>query len=282
MRILLFGAGGQLAQEIAQAFASEELLGLAHAQADITDPAAIERPIFDFRPDCVINTAAFHQVNACEDHVAESFEVNAVALHPLARAAHAAGAVLVHFSTDYVFDGELRRPYCETDTPNPLSIYAMSKLAGEQIVRRYAERFFLVRTCGLYGRAGRKTRHGNFVEKMIALEKAGKHIRVVNDQILTPTSAMDLAAKLRELIPTRRYGLYHMTNSGQCSWFEFAEEIFRLAGLRPSLTSVTSREFAAPARRPLYSVLDHQALRDAGLADFRPWQDALGEYIRDR
>jgi dTDP-4-dehydrorhamnose reductase len=282
MRILLFGAGGQLAQELAEAFADEELLGLTRAQADITDPAAVARHVSRFRPDCVINAAAFNRVDDGEDQVAECFAVNAVALAHLVRAANDADALFVHFSTDYVFDGELRRPYRETDPPRPLSIYAMAKLAGEQIVRRYAERWFLVRTCGLYGPAGRETREGNFVEKMIGLAEAGKPIRVVNDQRLTPTSAKELAAKLVELVRTRRYGLYHMTNCGECSWFEFAQEIFRLAGLRPNLAPVTSQEFAARARRPLYSVLDHQALREAGIGDFRPWQDALAEYVRQR
>ncbi len=282
MRVLLFGAGGQLAQELTIAFAGEELLGLTRAQADITDSAAVERHVAGFRPDCVINAAAFNQVDDAEDRVAECFAVNAVALARLVRAANAAGALFIHFSTDYVFDGELRRPYRETDPPHPLSIYAMAKFAGEQIVRRYAERWFLVRTCGLYGAAGRKTRQGNFVEKMIGLAETGKPIRVVNDQRLTPTSAKDLATKLADLIRTKKFGLYHMTNCGECSWFEFAQEIFRLAGLRPNLTPVSSKDFAARARRPLYSVLDHQALREAGIADFRPWQDALAEYIRER
>jgi len=286
MRIVIFGAGGQLARELAITLAGEELLELTHGQADITDSVAVARHLSKFRPDCVINTAAFHQVDDCEDHVAESFAVNAVALHPLAHAANQAGAVLVHFSTDYVFDGTQHRPYREDDPPNPLSVYAMSKLAGEQIVRRYAKRCFLIRTCGLYGRAGvrRDGRPGNFVEKMIALAEAGKPIRVVNDQVLTPTSAKDLAEKLPALVRTGRYGIYHMTNTGQCSWYEFAREIFRLARCeeRLNLTPVTSEEFGARARRPLYSVLDHQALIQAGIADFRPWQEALAEYLRER
>jgi dTDP-4-dehydrorhamnose reductase len=281
MRVLIFGAGGQLAHELSEAFAGEELLGLPRARADITDAAAVAREIGDFRPDCVINTAAFHRVDDCEDRVAESFAVNAVALHTLVRAANGAGAPLVHFSTDYVFDGRQRRPYRETDPPNPLSIYAMSKLAGEQIVRRYAGRYFLIRTCGLYGRGGRRD---NFVERMLARAEAGKPIRVVNDQVVAPTSAKDLAEKLRALVPTGRYGLYHMTNRGQCSWYDFAREIFRRAGrgAPPTLVPVTSEEFAARARRPLYSVLDHEALDRAGIPDFRPWQEALADYLRER
>jgi dTDP-4-dehydrorhamnose reductase len=282
MRVVILGAGGQLAQELAEAFAGEEVLGLTHAQADICDTAVVERHVRSFRPDYLINTAAFHRVDECEDRVAESFAVNAVAVSQLARIANETRGALVHFSTDYVFDGNQRQPYCETDPPNPLSIYAMSKLAGEQVVRRYAERYILIRTCGLYGRTGRGSKRGNFVERMLRLAKARRPIRVVNDQILTPTSAKDLAAKLALLIQTERCGLYHMTSGGKCSWYEFAREIFRLAGLNPLLTPVTSAEFGARARRPFYSVLEHQALKEAGIADFRPWQEALADYMRTR
>jgi dTDP-4-dehydrorhamnose reductase len=229
-----------------------------------------------------VNTAAFHRVDDCEEQVAQSFAVNAVGVHNLVRAANQVGAVLVHFSTDYVFDGSQRRPYAETDHPHPQSIYALSKLAGELMVRRYADKYFLIRTCGLYGHAGSSGKGGNFVETMVRLAKAEKPIRVVNDQVLTPTSTKDLAEKLVPLIHTDRYGLYHMTNTGECSWYEFAREVFRLAGLKPNLEPTTTAAFGAPARRPAYSVLDNLAYRAAGFADFRPWQEALSDYIRSR
>ena len=282
MRILLFGAGAQLAQELTQAFAEDEVIGLAHSQVDICDGPAVERCARKYEPDCLVNTAAFHRVDDCEDEVATSFAVNTVAVGNLVRIANQLQAVLVHFSTDYVFDGSQRRPYVETDTPNPQSIYAISKLAGEQIVRRYANRYFLVRTCGLYGHAGLGSKRGNFVETMLGLARAGEPIRVVKDQVLTPTSAKDLAERLVPLIHASKYGLYHMTNVGECSWYDFAVEIFRLAGIGPDLKPISSSAFGAKARRPRYSVLDNKALREAGFADFRPWQEALADYIRHR
>jgi dTDP-4-dehydrorhamnose reductase len=158
----------------------------------------------------------------------------------------------------------------------------MSKLAGEWILRQYCEKHFLVRTCGLYGTAGSSGKGGNFVETMLRFAGQGKLIRVVNDQRLTPTSTRDLAEKLVPLIHTQQYGLYHMTHTGECSWYEFAQEIFRQFGLSPDLAPTTTEAFGAKARRPAYSVLDNYAFRLAGFADFRPWQEALAEYLRER
>ncbi|HVB97880.1 MAG TPA: dTDP-4-dehydrorhamnose reductase [Candidatus Dormibacteraeota bacterium] len=286
MRVLILGGGGQLATELERSLAGEPCLALSHSQADICDAAEVERHAHEFRPDCIVNTAAYHRVDDCEDEVARSFAVNAVALKALAQIANRTGAALVHFSTDYVFDGAQRQPYRETDPPRPLSIYGMSKFAGEQIVRRYAERYFLVRSCGLYGRAGSQSKGGNFVETMLRLASENRTIRVVDDQVATPTSVRDLAKALVPLIGTERFGLYHMTNAGSCSWFEFAGEIFRLtgrvAGPEARLQPISSAEFRAKARRPPYSVLDNAALREAGFPALAPWQEALASYLRER
>jgi dTDP-4-dehydrorhamnose reductase len=282
MRILILGANGQLAHDLIPALAEDEVIGFTHSDLDICDKAALEDVVRRYQPACLINTAAFHRVDDCEEQVEKSFGVNAVAVHNLVRAANAVGATLVHFSTDYVFDGALRRPYVEGDSPAPLSIYGLSKLAGEIVVRRYAQKHFLIRTCGLYGCAGSSGKGGNFVETVFRLAREGKPIRVVNDQILTPTSTKDLAAKLAPLLHTDRYGLYHMTSAGQCSWFEFAQEIFRLAGLAPGPQPTTTAAFGARARRPAYSVLDNQAYRQAGFSDFRLWREALADYIKSR
>lgn len=282
MRILLIGANGQLAHDLSQVLLNDEVSGLTHAELDICDRDRLFETVNQLHPDCLINTAAFHRVDDCEDLPAKAFEVNAVAVRQVVEAANRVSAVLVHFSTDYVFDGAQRVPYVESDQPNPLSIYGISKFAGEMVVRRYCQRYFLVRTCGLYGQAGSSGKGGNFVETMLRLASAGRPIRVVNDQVLTPTSTRDLATKLDELIHTDRYGLYHMTNTGECTWYEFAKEIFRLAGLKPDLQPTTSTEFGAKAVRPSYSVLDNVALRAAGFADFRPWREALANYMRER
>lgn len=282
MRILLLGAGGQLAGDLQTVFSQEQLFAVSHAELDICDGPAVEAKAQEHRPELILNTAAYHRVDECEDQVEKTFSVNAAGIHHLARAANEVGAALVHFSTDYVFDGKKGTAYTESDPPNPQSIYALSKLAGEIIVRRYAQKYFLIRTCGLYGRASASAKggRGNFVETMLRLAREGREIRVVSDQVLTPTSTRDLAQKLLPLLRSDRYGLYHMTNTGHCSWFEFAQEIFRLAGVRPQLQPTTSAAFGAKATRPSYSVLDNLAYREAGFTDFRPWQEALGDYLK--
>lgn len=281
MRILLTGAEGQLGQALRGVLADEEIIALGHCELDITDASSVAQQVNRYRPGLLFNAAAYNLVDDAEEDVEVAFGVNAFGVLHLARAAQAVGAVLVHFSTDYVFDGRQRQPYRETDTPNPLSVYAMSKLAGEWMVQRYAEKCFVVRTCGLYGRAS-KSRKENFVERMLRAARAGTSLQVVHDQVLTPTSARELAESVVPLVRTGRYGLYHMTNEGQCSWYEFAREVLRLAGLSSSLTPVSSVDYGARARRPAYSVLENRAYRAAGLKDFRPWQEALADYLRER
>lgn len=282
MRVLILGGGGQLATELIHVLNGHEHLALPHDRADICDAAQIERYAREFRPDCIVNTAAYHRVDECEDEISRSFQVNAIALRTLARLASDLGAMLVHFSTDYVFDGAQRHPYRETDVPRPLSIYGMSKFAGEQIVSRYAERYLLIRSCGLYGHVGSRSKGGNFVETMLRLAREGRTIRVVEDQVATPTSVRDLVSSLVPLLGARRFGLFHVTNAGSCSWFEFAQEIFHLSGLKARLQPVSSAEFRAKARRPPYSVLDNAALRDAGFPELPSWKQALSAYLRER
>ena len=282
MRILLIGSTGQLAQDIHRVFQKEKVVGLSHADLEIRDPEAVERAVQNARPEVIINTAAFHRVDACEDQAEQAFAVNAVGTANLARSASRAGAALVHFSTDYVFDGAKSSPYVETDSPRPLSLYGMSKLAGEFAVRRYCEKHFVIRTCGLYGMGGSRSKGGNIVETMLRLAREGKSIRVVNDQTVTPTGTRDLAEKLLPLIRTDRFGLFHMTNTGSCSWHEFVQEIFRKSGLSPDLAPTTSKDFGSKATRPPYSVLDNAAYRSLGFPDFRPWQEALADYLKER
>ncbi len=255
---------------------------VTHEQLEICSAEAVRQQIASARPQCVINTAAFHRVDECEDQAEKAFAVNVFGVRNLAQNAEQAGAALVHFSTDYVFAGEKRAPYKESDLPQPLSVYAMSKLAGEFAVRRYCSRHFVIRTCGLYGMGGSRSKGGNFVETMLRLAAQKKTIRVVADQVVTPTSTADLAFRMLPLIESERYGLYHMSSAGECSWHEFATEVFRLAKVSADLHATDSKSYGAKARRPAYSVLDNCQMRAAGIAEFRPWQEALAEYMRRR
>jgi dTDP-4-dehydrorhamnose reductase len=281
MRVLLTGAEGQLGQALQRNLADEVIFPLSHEELDISDAARVAEQVNRHRPDLIFNTAAYNLVDAAEESGEVAFRTNAVGVLHLARAAHAMGAVLVHFSSDYVFDGRQRRPYCESDVPRPLNVYGMSKLAGEWMAQQYSEKHFVIRTCGIYGRAS-KSKKENFVDRMLRAARMGQPLRVVHDQILTPTSARELAERTVLLVRTGRYGLYQMTSEGQCSWYEFAQEIFRLAGLKPSLVPVSSADFSARAHRPAYSVLENRAYHATGLEDFRPWQEALAEYLREQ
>lgn len=282
MRIALIGADGQLGSELLRVLAGEEVRPLYYPDFDITRPDRTRQVLRELAPDVVINTAAYHRVDECEDNPELSFLVNAIAVRNLALLARELDFVLVHFSTDYVFDGKKGKPYVEEDPPFPLNVYGVSKLAGEIFLQTNLDRYFLIRTCGLYGGAGSKEKGYNFVDRMIELEKEGRRLRVVNDQRVTPTSAAELAERIRELIQTSHYGLFHMTNEGECSWYEFAREIFTLLGKKPRLEPVDSQTFRAKARRPLYSVLENKRARAIGLRPFSPWKEALRVYLRER
>jgi dTDP-4-dehydrorhamnose reductase len=282
MRILVIGAAGQLAQDLIHRWRDQDLTLRTHQQLEITDGDAVRRTVQQCEPDLIVNTAAFHKVDECEDQPDRAFMVNAVGANNLARAAEQFGACLVHFSTDYVFDGEAQNPYIETDPARPLSVYATSKFAGERLVQQYCRRHFIIRTCGLYGVAGSRSKGGNFVEHMLRAAHERRSVRVVHDQTVTPTSTADLADRVGLLVRSEAYGLYHMTNTGACSWYEFAAEIFRLARIAADLTPVDSIEFGAKARRPRYSVLDNRRMRGIQIPEFRPWQEAIAEYLHGR
>jgi dTDP-4-dehydrorhamnose reductase len=281
MKILLIGAGGQLASDLQSALVGEQITPVTHAQLDICESTAVQAIIESSRPEVIINTAAFHRVDDCEEQAVKAFSVNAGGVANVSRAAARAGALLVQFSTDQVFGGTQQTPYQEYDAANPVSIYGMSRRAGEQAAEYLCPRLLLVRTCGLYGRAGRRSKRGNFVESMLRQARNGQVIRVVNDQRCTPTSTSELAGLLAKMIRERQTGRFHITNAGDCTWFEFAQEIFRLAGLTPNLQAVSSQEFGARAPRPKYSVLSNTALHRAGYSLLRPWQEALAEYLKE-
>jgi len=282
MKIALLGANGQLGHDLQAALRGHDVVPLTRNEADVTDFGRARRVLTDVSPNVILNTTAYHRVDDCEDQPELAFQVNALAVLNLVRIANDLDAVLLHISTDYVFDGNSREPYTETSPPAPLSVYATSKLSGELLVRAAARKYFLVRTCGLYGVAGSHGKGGNFVEAMIAKAKRHELIRVVNDQMVTPTYTADLAHQIARILPTTSYGLYHMTNEGCCTWFEFARAIFELSGIKADLSATTSELYKTPAIRPRYSVLENSRLKQLGLNEMRHWREALAAYLKEK
>jgi len=280
MKVAVTGAAGQLGRALVS------LLGLRTAWAggrdelDVTDPAAIARVLDRVHPDVVINAAAFNDVDGAEAAPGPAMAVNAVAVGHLARACRERGAVLVHVSSDYVFDGAKREPYREEDCPRPPNTYGVSKLAGCLLVADAGGPHLIVRTSGVFGPGGNRVKGGSFVERIIARARAGQALRVVADQVFSPTYAPDLAAALVALMDRGTRGLVHVTNCGSCSWHELATAALELAGVRATVEAIGSRELGAPARRPSYSVLANERARAAGLAPLRPWREALAEFLR--
>ena len=283
MRVLLIGANGQLGSDLLRVFqsAGDDVIPLTHAQLDVCAREGVFEVVAQAKPDVVLNTSAFHKVEECEKKPAFAFEVNGSAPMNLALACKKSRATLVHFSTDYVFDGKKNSAYEETDLPAPLNVYGASKVAGEHLIAYSTDRYFIVRTCGLYGTAGSSGKGGNFVENMLKKAIAGDAIRVVADQVLTPTYTVDLAEATRKLILSGAFGLYHLTSEGQCSWFEFTQGILDRAGIAAQLSAVKTTDFPSPVKRPSYSVLSKAKIRGMGL-QIPSWQDALSRYLHER
>jgi dTDP-4-dehydrorhamnose reductase len=283
MKILLIGADGQLGKDIQKVIDRSELVPLTISDIDVTDKDNVSSVINKYKPDTVINTSAYHRVDDCEDHDEEAFAVNVFGVKNLCVACKEADSALVHISTDYVFDGNKGKPYTEADIPNPGTVYGISKLAGEEYVKSMLKKYLLIRTCGLYGVAGCLGKGGgNFIESMLKLAKQKPVIRVVGDQVVSPTYTLDLARKINQLIRTEHYGLYHIANKGSCSWYEFAKKIFELTGTKVKLESATTGEFRSKARRPAFSALDNSNLRKLGLDDMRTWNKALEAYLEEK
>jgi dTDP-4-dehydrorhamnose reductase len=288
MKILLTGAGGQLAGAILDAFKNDEfkndefkkdefknveLLGLTHSQLDITDHRAVDARVRQFRPDVIINCAAYNHVDLAEEDATAALMVNAFAVRILGRAAADVGAALVHYSTDFVFDGETERPYSEEDPPNPRSVYAASKLLGEWFARDAPEAYVL-RVESLFG--GRAA-HGT-VDRILEDIKAGRDVNVFVDRTVSPSYVVDVARATRMLLERRTPGLYHCVGSGCCTWYELAEEMLRTVGGSARIVPVHVRDVELPAARPRFAALSNEKL--ARTAFTMPhWRDALGRYV---
>jgi len=285
VRVAILGGMGQLGTDLVRVLRqakSYQVFPLSHAEVECTEPDSVQRVLSEIRSDIVVNCAAFVHVDECEDWPEKALRVNALGALHVARACAELNSLCVYVSSDYVFDGEQGEPYTEEDTPHPLNVYGTSKLAGEYFVRSLCSKHLVLRTSGLYGVTGSNGKGGNFVETMIRLAKEREPIRVVNNQVLTPTYTKDLAATIKELLQTKAYGLYHVTNSGQCSWYDFAAKIFELLGLKPDFAQTTAAAFGSKAHRPPYSVLAHDGLKRLGLVDPRPWNEALKAYLQEK
>jgi dTDP-4-dehydrorhamnose reductase len=282
MKVALLGANGQLGRDLMPALEGHAVTPLTRSEFDVRDHARARSVLLDAKPDLILNTTAYHRVDDCESQPELAYDVNALAVLNLVRLANELDAVFVHLSTDYVFDGRARQPYTEESQPLPLSVYGNSKVAGEFLVRSAAGKYFLVRSCGLYGKAGSQGKGGNFVETMLSKARRGEPIQVVNDQEVTPTYTVDLANQIARILSTREYGLFHMTNEGSCTWYEFAQAIFELSGVKADLSPTTSALYKTPAIRPAYSVLENARLKQLGLNQMRHWRDALAAYLKEK
>lgn len=255
-----------------EVLATSRRAGFVHL--DVTDPSEVEQLFATFRPEIVVHCAAMTQVDECERNPEAAFRVNAHGSAIIASACHRYGSTLIFISTDYVFDGSLQRPYHEYDQPNPLNVYGRSKWQGEQAVQAFCARHLIVRTAWLYGR------HGNcFPKKIMESARQGKALRVVADQIGSPTFTRDLAEALLRLLEVQVYGVYHVVNLGTASWYELACETLHLAGLDAEIEPITSDAWSTPTRRPPYSALTSFRWNWLGLPPLRPWQKALREFV---
>lgn len=283
MSIAVIGAGGQLGRDLCSAIGAEAI-ALGHKDVELTDRDSVARALSPLAPRAVINAAAFNHVDDAETRPAEAFAANALGVRELAGVCRDLGCVLVHFSTDYVFglDRARAKPYEESDAPGPLSVYGLSKLAGECFVRAIWPRHFVIRTCGLYGLHGSGGKGRNFVETMLRLGRERGQVRVVSDQICTPTYTTDLAQATLAILSADAFGLYHWTNAGSCSWHEFACEIFRQAGTDVECLPITSEQYGARAARPAYSVLSAEKFARLGFVSPRHWKHALADYLAAR
>jgi dTDP-4-dehydrorhamnose reductase len=288
MKILITGCNGQLGSElrknlaagvtelgeIPEAFKGAQIEAIDIGELDIADLSSVREYIDHSKPDVIINCAAYTNVDGCESNEDSAFKANALGARNMAIAAEDTGAKLLHVSTDYVFAGNGTRPYREYDQAHPQSVYGASKYLGEQYVREFCSRYFIVRTSWLYGYIGK-----NFVKTMIKVGKERGSLTVVNDQRGNPTNAADLAHHILKIAATQEYGIYHCTGNGECSWYDFASKIIEYAGIAATVSPCTSEEYPSPTKRPAYSTLDHMMLRCTVGDEKCPWQEALSYFI---
>lgn len=277
-KVLITGANGQLGKELVELFTAKgfEVYGFGRDKMDITNQSQVQEVISTVKPNIVLHSAAHTQVDLAESEPDQAFLINAYGTRNVAVAAEAVGAKLVYVSTDYVFDGTNDEPYNEFSPTSPLGVYGKSKLAGEQFVRDLHSKFFIVRTSWVYGKHG-----ANFVKTMLKLGEERKELSVVADQIGCPTYTLDLANAILELVDSEKYGIYHISNSGSCSWYEFAKEIFKISEMKVQINPCTTADFPRPAARPANSVFEHMSIKLNNFSSIRHWREALNSFLKN-
>jgi dTDP-4-dehydrorhamnose reductase len=283
-KILLLGANGQLGTDLQEVFRGDEraqLIPVTRSQLDVERVGEIAGVLDTFGEfDILINCTSYHKTDEVEDFPEKAFAINSMAVWEMAKHCQRHGRVLFHISTDYVFGGQTNAPYREEDATAPLNVYGISKVAGENFIRSYHDKYFIFRVSSLFGQAGASGKGGNFVETMIRLAKEGKPLRVVDDQIMSPTHTLDIARAIKTFITqdVDQYGTYHCSGEGQCSWYEFTREIFAQLQLDADLAPISHNEFKTKARRPAFSVLDNSKINR--IHQMPEWKVMLHEYLK--
>lgn len=285
-KIALIGGNGQLGNDLQKFFATETnytVFPLNHSDIEIIDPQSIAKALNNIDFDILINTAAYNKVDEIEKEIQKAFLINGIANKYLAEYSKQKNAIYVSISTDYVFGEDQKRntPYKEEDCPGPINAYGISKLTGEYFTKYSNEKYFIIRTCGLFGISNSSGKKANFVESVLRSSIQKNVIKVVDDQVVSPTYTYDLAKQIALLVKTDEFGLYHATAEGSCSWYEFAKEIFKVTGIPVKLEAVTSNTYNAKAKRPIYSVLENEKLKKIGIHSMQDWHIGLKEYLKE-
>lgn len=280
MKIAIIGANGQLGSDLVKIFGNDAI-ALTHKDIEVTtiDGCKILKEI---NPDVVINTAAFHKTDLCEEFPEKSFLVNTIGAKNVTDICNEINAINVYISTDYVFDGNKGEPYVESDSPNPINVYGLSKYAGEIFVKNYSKRYYIIRIASVFGIAGSSGKGGNFIESIIKMAKEGKEIKVVDDIFMTPTYTRDVSIIIKKIIENKLpFGIYHCTQKNPCSWFEFSKYIFKILNFDVNIKPIKSSEYITKARRPKNSSLESEKLEKFGI-ERRSWQEAVKDYLIEK
>jgi dTDP-4-dehydrorhamnose reductase len=281
MKLVVIGANGQLGTDLLEVLSKEhDVVGLNHTDIEITEIDSVKNALSAIKPAIVLNTAAYHIVPEAEKFPAKAFQINGIGTMNLAKVCQDLDTRLVHYSTDYVFDGKKQKPYTEDDCPNPLSVYANTKLSGEYFALNYCDRSYVIRVSGIYGKIPCRAKGGNFITTMIKLANEKPEVRVVNDEILTPTPTYHIAKNTAALIGKDAFGLYHMSCEGEVSWYEFAKVIWETLQLKTPLYPASVKDFPLVVKRPFYSVLENKNLNKLGINEMPEWKEALIQFLK--